>query len=216
MRVISSAPPFFNLSSEADDCSSQCSQCEVGPTHIRPSCRHSSCSHSMNIHCSSDPADERITWSVQGDVHLIGECTPCIWRSRPAGCLLGSNCDFCHLCPFLGKRMLQRHREQKRRARRRVRYRANVLKSGEANAGEKITVPLRDNPPVESGLKSGNAESSSAVAVGTMVLGQHGSLSAVISGTGRIADLVIGRPLQAPGKDTDPKSCMMEGVKLSL
>lgn len=28
-----------------------------------------------------------------------GDCRPCAWYYKPKGCQMGSQCDFCHLCP---------------------------------------------------------------------------------------------------------------------
>ena len=32
-------------------------------------------------------------------LHLLGQCTPCVWVWKPRGCNLGPQCNFCHACP---------------------------------------------------------------------------------------------------------------------
>jgi len=91
-----------------------------------------------------------------------------------------------------------------------------MSKMTEASPGEEINAPLQDNSSLESGLKIANTQSFSGMAGGTMLLGRHGFLSAVSQGTGRTADRVIGRPVEALSQATDKMNCMMEGVKLSL
>jgi len=214
MRDLSSTPPFFELSIQDDDWSCQYSQGESRPSHVSLPRSDSPCRHSMRN--SFDPADETITWSVGDDSCLIGECSPCIWNFRPGGCPLGSSCDFCHLCPVAAKQLLQHHREKNRRAHRSVKYRRSMSKMTEASPGEEINAPLQDKSSLESGLKIANTQSFSGMAGGTMLLGRHGFLSAVSQGTGRTADRVIGRPVEALSQATDKMNCMMEGVKLSL
>jgi len=38
-------------------------------------------------------------WTIGTDLHFLGQCRPCAWHWKPQGCLSGSECVFCHLCP---------------------------------------------------------------------------------------------------------------------
>lgn len=37
-------------------------------------------------------------YSAGSDLHNLGQCSPCAWNWRPAGCVNGSHCSFCHMC----------------------------------------------------------------------------------------------------------------------
>jgi len=37
-------------------------------------------------------------WSEGSSLHHLGQCRGCVHFWKPQGCVLGSRCDFCHLC----------------------------------------------------------------------------------------------------------------------
>jgi len=58
---------------------------------------------SDNISARNEPeveqqAGEGAKWSAGSDLHHLGQCSPCAWNWRPAGCVNGSHCLFCHMC----------------------------------------------------------------------------------------------------------------------
>jgi hypothetical protein len=43
--------------------------------------------------------EERKDWSVGSRLHDDGNCKPCAWNWKRAGCFKGAECVFCHACP---------------------------------------------------------------------------------------------------------------------
>lgn len=52
--------------------------------------------------CSGSLPDGEVqrgaSWSAGSEFHHLGQCNPCAWNWRPAGCVNGQDCKFCHTC----------------------------------------------------------------------------------------------------------------------
>ena len=59
----------------------------------------------------SNPSDvQPVMWSLGSEHHETGNCRPCAWHSRPAGCYKGVGCTFCHTCD---KTVVKRNRQKR-------------------------------------------------------------------------------------------------------
>lgn len=59
-----------------------------------------------------DTADVPKNWSQGSELHHLGQCDPCAFHTRAAGCTNGAECTFCHACPA---EALQRKRKANRK-----------------------------------------------------------------------------------------------------
>lgn len=87
------------------------------------------------------PYVQRLTLSAsvpsQGSVlHGTGNCRPCAWFWKPAGCMNGSDCNFCHACP---------EDERKMRRMRRLLHKTSVDGGASGKLGESAPVEQRPN-----------------------------------------------------------------------
>lgn len=83
-------------------------------------------------------------WSVGAELHLLGECRPCVWMWTSMGCINDSDCTFCHMC---SKDVLkQRRRERFMRMRRRGKDNAAAPRE-HRNLGQESAASL--GPPLE-------------------------------------------------------------------
>jgi hypothetical protein len=58
-----------------------------------------SCSLEEGITGGSLVKSDRRGWSAGSDKHNLNQCNPCAWNWRPPGCVNGTSCLFCHMCP---------------------------------------------------------------------------------------------------------------------
>merc|ERR1712178_33883 len=52
--------------------------------------------------------------------HHLGECKPCAFFWKPAGCSNGTNCPYCHLCDATEKKRRQKEKKSILKAQNRV------------------------------------------------------------------------------------------------
>jgi hypothetical protein len=62
---------------------------------IEDECDHISCSDKLPL--QTRPVNKMI-YSKGSVLHESGQCNPCGFFFKPSGCLLGADCEFCHLC----------------------------------------------------------------------------------------------------------------------
>merc|ERR1712118_34751 len=58
-----------------------------------------SCSLEEGITGGSLVKSDRRGWSAGSEKHNLNQCNPCAWNLRPPGCVNGTSCLFCHMCP---------------------------------------------------------------------------------------------------------------------
>eukprot|EP00971_Amphidinium_carterae_P049175 969100-Amphidinium_carterae.1 len=60
--------------------------------------RDTAVEHCVNAAGAAAAPPRTQEWSEGAKLHETGECRPCAWHWRAAGCVNAANCEFCHLC----------------------------------------------------------------------------------------------------------------------
>lgn len=61
----------------------------------------------------------KAAWSTGAAGHDWGQCKPCAWNWKPAGCSKGETCDYCHLCDETAMKRKQVHKTERKKLYRR-------------------------------------------------------------------------------------------------